>query len=137
MSKLKLKSWFLVKDLKQPGIIYSVKEMTSSATERVIEVKVLVLVDDYSEFTKLLGEHGFSALITARYEGRREYSVLLDTGESGRVLVENASRLNVDLSRVDVLTLSHRHHDHSGGLPNITEFLSSKPLVAHPAITKP
>lgn len=105
--------------------------------ERVVKAEVLVLVDDYSGFTKLLGEHGFSTLITIKYESGREYNVLLDVGESGRVLVKNASRLNVDLSRVDVLVLSHRHHDHSGGLPSITEPLTGKPLIAHPAITKP
>lgn len=97
----------------------------------------MILVDDYSGFTKLLGEHGFSALVTVRYEGGREYRALLDVGESGRVLLENASTLDVDLRRVDAVVLSHRHHDHSGGLPSIVELLKGGPLIAHPAVMKP
>ncbi|MGB9809979.1 MAG: MBL fold metallo-hydrolase, partial [Caldanaerobacter sp.] len=100
-------------------------------------VEVLVLVDDYSGFTKLLGEHGFSALINVRYEDGRDYKVLLDAGESGRVLEENALSLGVDLKKIDVVVLSHRHHDHSGGLSSLTEFLEGRPLVAHPAVMKP
>lgn len=107
------------------------------ARAQPLAVEVLVLVDDYSGFSRLLGEHGFSALITVRYEGGRDYNVLLDTGASGRVLLENASRLGIDLGKVDAVVLSHRHYDHTGGLPSISHLLSGKPLVAHPDVLKP
>ncbi|MEM0086379.1 MAG: hypothetical protein QXV93_02540 [Zestosphaera sp.] len=44
--------------------------------EKVVEVKVLILVDNHSGFTKLLSEHGFSTLITTRYESGKELNVL-------------------------------------------------------------
>lgn len=105
--------------------------------DRVAKVEILVLVDDYTSFTKLLSEHGFSALIAVRYESGRELNILLDTGESGSILVENSSRLNVGLSSVDAIVLSHRHHDHTGGLHKVVELLRGKPVIAHPRVMAP
>ncbi|MEM4482022.1 MAG: MBL fold metallo-hydrolase [Desulfurococcaceae archaeon] len=111
--------------------------MTPTSKERVAMVETLILVDDYTGFTKLLGEHGFSALITATYESGRKYNILLDVGESGSVLAENSTRLGVKINEVDVLVVSHRHHDHTGGLQKAVESLGGKPLLAHPALMKP
>jgi len=59
--------------------------------------------------------HGFSALATARH-GDRTATVLFDVGPYADVWLANAERLAVDLSRIDVLFLSHWHWDHSGGI---------------------
>lgn len=100
------------------------------------DVEILILVEDCAGFTSLLGEHGFSALVTLHYDdGVRK--VLFDVGGSGRALLENVKDLKVDLCDVDVIVLSHRHYDHTGGLPKLVETLKGKPLVAHPALTRP
>lgn len=104
---------------------------------KIVGVEVVVLVDDYSGFTELLAEHGFSALVSVLYEDGREFKVLLDTGPSGRVLFENASSLGIDLGSVDVVVLSHRHYDHSGGLADLAKTAEGKPVVAHPDALKP
>ena len=56
-------------------------------------------------------EHGLSIYIeTAKHK------LLMDTGASG-LLLENARKKGVDLTRVDTVVLSHGHFDHGGGIP--------------------
>lgn len=68
---------------------------------------------------------GFSCLVTGG-----EKTILFDTGANGDILMQNIRQLNVDLSKVDIIVLSHIHHDHTGGLdsvlaikPNITLYI--------------
>jgi len=100
-------------------------------------VEITILVEEYAGFTELLAEHGFSALVSLKYDDGTTYKLLLDVGRTDRVLLENAKALGVDLEDVEVVVLSHRHHDHTGGLPKLVDFLRGRPLIAHPAITRP
>lgn len=63
----------------------------------------------------LLSEHGLSFYIEAG-----GHTILLDTGASSSFM-ENASRLGLDLSKVETVILSHGHYDHGGGLPAFLE----------------
>jgi len=63
---------------------------------------------------------------------------MFDTGYSG-VFLENARRLGLEVSEMDVLVLSHGHSDHTWGLPALAEHLRLKrrkkdhvKLIAHP-----
>src|SRR5215471_1725756 len=58
-----------------------------------------------------LGEWGFSALVEA--DGHR---ILLDTGAHPDTVLQNARDLNVDLSDVQEVVLTHNHWDHVTGL---------------------
>jgi 7,8-dihydropterin-6-yl-methyl-4-(beta-D-ribofuranosyl)aminobenzene 5'-phosphate synthase len=58
-----------------------------------------------------IGEWGFSALIEA--DGHR---VLLDTGGHPETVLQNARDLNIDLSNVEDVILTHNHWDHVSGL---------------------
>jgi 7,8-dihydropterin-6-yl-methyl-4-(beta-D-ribofuranosyl)aminobenzene 5'-phosphate synthase len=57
-----------------------------------------------------LGEWGFAALVEA--DGRR---ILFDTGQRTDVVLKNAATLNVELTNVPDVVLSHWHSDHTGG----------------------
>ncbi len=103
----------------------------------VSKVEVLVLVEDYTGFTELFGEHGFSVLVTIHYDSDEELRVLFDTGRTGRGLIENSKLLSVDLAGVNYIVFSHRHYDHTGGTPSILNSLKNKPIIAHPDIFKP
>ena len=60
--------------------------------------------------------------------------MLFDAGLSPDALVTNADRLQVDLSAVQGIVLSHGHFDHAGGLAGIARRLgrSRMPIVVHP-----
>lgn len=62
--------------------------------------------------------HGLSLLITGRRHGH-EHAMLFDVGPYPEVWLDNARRLDVDLSRIECLFLSHWHFDHSGGFPEV------------------
>jgi 7,8-dihydropterin-6-yl-methyl-4-(beta-D-ribofuranosyl)aminobenzene 5'-phosphate synthase len=70
-----------------------------------------------------MGEWGFAALVEA--DGKK---ILFDTGARPNTVSENARELNVDLSDVEDVVLSHFHYDHTTGLMTLRrEFLKSNP----------
>jgi 7,8-dihydropterin-6-yl-methyl-4-(beta-D-ribofuranosyl)aminobenzene 5'-phosphate synthase len=81
----------------------------------------------------VLAEHGFSALITINQAGAAR-ALLFDFGFSEYGAAFNAEALDVDLTGVEVLALSHGHLDHMGGMKKLVEKIGkpSIPLVLHP-----
>ncbi len=73
-------------------------------------MRIVVLMEDTCGNPQCAYEHGLSV-----YVETENHRILVDTGASEKTL-ENARRLNVDLSRVDTVILSHGHYDHSGGI---------------------
>ena len=87
------------------------------------------------------GCHGLSVLVTGRLNDV-EHTILFDVGPYPQYWLDNAVRLNVDLSKIECLFLSHWHFDHSGGFPEVIAAISaartdaglSEPLIVdlHP-----
>lgn len=79
-----------------------------------------------------IGEWGFSALVEA--DGRR---ILVDTGLHPETVLENARDLEIDLSEVQEIILTHNHGDHVGGLMTLRrEMMKKNPAalsIAHVA----
>lgn len=71
-------------------------------------MKITALIENKAS-NELSCEHGLAVHI--EFEGN---NYLLDTGASDQ-FIENANRLNIDLSLVKAAFLSHSHYDHSGG----------------------
>lgn len=78
----------------------------------VANLRIRILVDNKVN-DALCEEHGFSAWIDA--SDRR---ILFDTGQ-GKALAPNAAMLGCDLTRVNILVLSHGHYDHSGTVSHL------------------
>ena len=78
-----------------------------------------------------IGEWGLSILIEA--DGLR---ILFDTGQSFSV-THNARVLNVELSKIDKLILSHGHFDHTGGLREVLGQTAGMDIIAHPDALNP
>lgn len=85
------------------------------------KAQITVLYDAFGKNPALQKDWGYAALI--EYGGKR---ILFDTGDNPEILAYNAKALNVDLSRLDFVVMSHRHSDHMGGL---TYLLSVNPKV--------
>ena len=73
------------------------------------------------------GEWGFSALVEAD-----SIKILFDAGGHERTVLENTKELNINLSNVPVLILSHWHDDHTAGwlpLRNAMDTINKQALV--------
>ncbi len=66
-------------------------------------------------------EHGLSYIVEA------DKTIMFDTGPSD-IFFKNAEKLQVDLSAIDTVVLSHGHWDHGNGL----QYLNGKKLITHP-----
>src|SRR5215470_10688413 len=67
--------------------------------------------------------HGLSVLLTARRGGQTR-RLLFDVGPYPALWLDNARRLDVDLSTIECIFLSHWHFDHSGGFPDVVAAIS-------------
>lgn len=83
--------------------------------------KLTVLYDAFGKDKALDKDWGYAALIEV--DGKR---ILFDTGNNGDILKKNAAAKNIDLSKLDLVVMSHRHGDHMGGLAYV---LSINPKV--------
>lgn len=74
-------------------------------------MRVLCLMENTTKREDMQTEHGLSLYIETE-KGQR---ILFDMGQTA-AFAENAKKLGVDLSAVDVAIVSHGHYDHGGGL---------------------
>ena len=73
--------------------------------------------------------HGLSVLITGRRDGT-EHVMLFDVGPYPDLWLDNAQRLDVDLSKIECVFLSHWHFDHSGGFPEVVAAITDARTAA-------
>lgn len=71
---------------------------------------IKTLVENTSISEEFNNEHGLSLYIETK-----KHKILFDLGASA-LFAENAKKLGVDISEVDLVVISHGHYDHGGGL---------------------
>lgn len=122
----------------------------------VDQVQIITLQDNYIDLTdraqsdivhramplkgmelsnSILAEHGFSALLRVS-AGDASHSILFDFGFSEHGAATNVDNLNLDLSEVETLVLSHGHVDHTGGFQAMVEKVGRPgiELICHPGV---
>lgn len=72
---------------------------------------VTILNDAFGSRAGLEQDWGYSALI--EFEGKR---ILFDTGDNIEVFRRNVEALHVDLTRLDMVIVTHAHGDHTSGM---------------------
>lgn len=115
-------SFLSLKGVKTSDISFNQDSLTLESS--VESVKITVLIDNYPNST-LNSPWGLSILVETPNS-----TILFDTGPDPIALQENAEKLGVDLSQLDLVIISHGHADHVEGLshvadqnPNITVFV--------------
>ena len=88
-------------------------------------MKLTVLMENTACREDLTAEHGLSLYIEAC--GKK---ILFDSGASA-AFADNAEKLGVDLSQVDMMILSHGHYDHGGGIARFMELNKTAPIYLH------
>ena len=83
--------------------------------------RLTVLNDAFGKQASLEQDWGYAALI--EFEGKR---ILFDTGDNAALFQRNVERMHVDLSKLDMVVISHAHGDHTSGLRYV---LSRNPSV--------
>jgi 7,8-dihydropterin-6-yl-methyl-4-(beta-D-ribofuranosyl)aminobenzene 5'-phosphate synthase len=73
--------------------------------------RVTILYDAFGNRRGLTRDWGFAALV--EYSGKR---ILFDTGNNADIFARNVRALGIDLRRLDLVVVSHRHGDHTAGL---------------------
>jgi 7,8-dihydropterin-6-yl-methyl-4-(beta-D-ribofuranosyl)aminobenzene 5'-phosphate synthase len=91
-------------------------------------LEITILYDNYAYDASLKTAWGFSALI--RYG---ETTILFDTGGDAPTLMGNLSALGFDPGAVDIVVLSHAHHDHVGGLDGFLDQNTRPPVYLLPS----
>lgn len=94
---------------------------SSTTTINPPKARITVLYDAFGKNPTLQKDWGYAALI--EYGGKR---ILFDTGDNPEILAHNAKVMNIDLSKLDFVVMSHRHSDHMGGF---TYLMSVNPKV--------
>lgn len=80
----------------------------------------------------LLAEHGLSLLVRV-YRDSERHCFLFDAGYSRIGVPHNLAELDMDLTDIEAIILSHGHMDHTGALyPVLESLVRPIPLVVHP-----
>jgi 7,8-dihydropterin-6-yl-methyl-4-(beta-D-ribofuranosyl)aminobenzene 5'-phosphate synthase len=93
--------------------------MSSASSSKL---KITIVYDNYLYDSRLETAWGFASVI----QGLNK-SILFDTGGNGSILLSNMHQMKINPAEIDVVVISHIHHDHVGGL---SEFLKVNPNVA-------
>lgn len=88
-------------------------------------MKITALTENTSSRTDIKSEHGLSLYIETD-----DLRILFDMGQTD-AFAENAEKLGIDLSSVDIAVISHGHYDHGGGLKRFLEINRTAPVYVH------
>jgi 7,8-dihydropterin-6-yl-methyl-4-(beta-D-ribofuranosyl)aminobenzene 5'-phosphate synthase len=121
---MKRRNW-IAAALASPPLLLSgcanLASRSASPSRDPAKAQITVVYDAFGMASELRRDWGYAALVGVG--GKR---ILFDTGNDGDTLALNAKALGIDLTRLDMVVMSHRHGDHMGGLAYL---LSVNPKV--------
>jgi len=103
---------------------------------RLKRLKITVIAEDSVGYdSPYLGQHGISFLLTAERDGVVK-NILVDVAQDSAALIENINRMQIAISCIDAVVLTHCHYDHTRGVAKILREIGGKdiPVIAHPDI---
>lgn len=94
--------------------------------------KLKILVNNWVGEGACVAEHGLAIAVEGgELTGGR--FILFDTGHSPQILFNNATAMNVDWNKLQLIALSHSHYDHSGALASLGRYIGRNiTAIVHP-----
>ena len=86
------------------------EEIENIQIKYVEYVKITVLVDN-NPYNNLKSSWGISIIVETP-----NHTILFDTGPNPNDLEYNCEKLHINMSKIDIVVISHEHGDHVGGL---------------------
>ena len=84
-----------------------------------------------------LGQWGFSLLLELEDARGRDRKVMMDTATIPEALFHNIEHMELDISDLDSLILSHNHFDHTSANTRVVEAAGGVKVHAHPGVFEP
>jgi 7,8-dihydropterin-6-yl-methyl-4-(beta-D-ribofuranosyl)aminobenzene 5'-phosphate synthase len=91
-------------------------------------MKITTLIENLVYKPGFHAEHGLAFLIETA-----DKKILFDTGQSP-AFMSNTEKLNIDISDIDAVVISHGHYDHTGGLNAFLQKNTKAKVYAKPDI---
>jgi len=83
---------------------------------KIDNIQLSIVFDNECCSSNLTSLWGFSCFIKTP-----NHNILFDTGSNGRVLLKNLNKIDLNISSINNIFISHTHWDHIGGLDSILE----------------
>ena len=100
---------------------FAMSQINNGSENKRDTIRITIIYDNNPLVEGLQPDWGFSCLVEVG-----ETRLLFDTGDDGNILLSNMSKLKINPKDIDLVFLSHFHHDHTGGL---SDFLKINPEV--------
>ena len=84
-----------------------------------------------------LGQWGFSLLLEVEDARGKARKIMMDTATIPQGLFYNIEHMELDISDLDCLVLSHNHFDHTSANTQIVEAVGGVKVYAHPGVFDP
>lgn len=92
-------------------LLTSFVKSSKEELREITEGTITNLYDAFGKDTSLTKDFGFSCI--TKYHGK---TILFDAGSNADIFKMNTTKLGIDLSKVDIVVVSHGHFDHLNGL---------------------
>lgn len=92
-------------------ILTSFVKLAKDELREITEGTITNLYDAFGKDTSLTKDFGFSCI--TKYHGK---TILFDAGSNADIFKRNTTKQRIDLSKVDIVLVSHGHFDHLNGL---------------------
>lgn len=89
-----------------------------AAKNNYIDDHYFQILYDTSEPVNKKFRQDFGYAVYIHYDGKR---ILMDTGTNPAVLEHNLRTAGIDIKKLDLLVMTHNHHDHAGGMKRIMQ----------------
>ena len=103
----------------------------------ISELRVTTIADNLVLKPGLWGQWGLSYLLEFKDAKHKQRRILFDTANDKEPFLYNIKQLELDLTGIDAIVLSHGHSDHTVATVEAVEMAGGCPVYAHPHCFQP